>query len=229
MSNTTLHHPAVEQSSPYHYIPTFAVCVTYIVLFSISTLIHFGEAIYFKLWWLLPTTVFCGIGEIIGWSGRVWSSKSPLLKLPFLIQISSTILSPTFLVAANFIILGRLIGLIGPQYSRLGPWTYAIVFLTADTIALIIQAIGGAKASAATTFDEAQKGARVMLGGILFQFVAIVFYVTLATEFFIRYNQNRRVRRSNPESNQKSPRPLDRHLKLMSLGLAISTLFIFIR
>lgn len=37
----------------------------------------------------------------------------------YLRRISTTILAPTPLVAANFVILGRLIGRLGQQYSRL--------------------------------------------------------------------------------------------------------------
>lgn len=36
-------------------------------------------------------------------------------------RITMTIIAPTPLVAANFVILGRIIGILGTQYSRLGP------------------------------------------------------------------------------------------------------------
>lgn len=36
-------------------------------------------------------------------------------------RISTTIIAPTPLVAANFVILGELIRRMGPQYSRLSP------------------------------------------------------------------------------------------------------------
>ena len=38
------------------------------------------------MWWLLPTAVLCGVGEVLGWSGRLWSAISPLADNPFLIQ-----------------------------------------------------------------------------------------------------------------------------------------------
>lgn len=86
---------------------------------------------------MLPTAVLANIAEVIGWSARLWSSKNPPLIDPFLIQwvpssvpksllsthpyprISTTIIAPTPLVAANFVILGQLIARLGPQYSRL--------------------------------------------------------------------------------------------------------------
>jgi hypothetical protein len=98
------------------------------------------------MWWLLPTAATCGITELLGWTGRIWSSKNPTLLTPFLIQsvhcalvssqllikrthrISTTGLAPTFFVAANFIILGQIIRHLGPQYSRIAPKLYTIIF-----------------------------------------------------------------------------------------------------
>ena len=74
---------------------------------------------------MLPTAVLANIIEIMGWGARLWSSKNPPLLDPFLMQyaascpvfpalsepgfshrISTTIMAPTPLVAANFVILG---------------------------------------------------------------------------------------------------------------------------
>lgn len=35
---------------------------------------------------MLPTLVLCGLSEVIGWAGRVWSAKNPYLRDPFLMQ-----------------------------------------------------------------------------------------------------------------------------------------------
>ena len=47
---------------------------------------HAVQATHFRLWWLFPTAVVCGAAETIGWSGRLWSSQRPYLRLPFLMQ-----------------------------------------------------------------------------------------------------------------------------------------------
>jgi hypothetical protein len=78
--------------SPYGYIPTVWVCVMFIALFFISTstcfyfclitilltqwtVAHITQAIKWRMWWLFPTAVLAGTGEIIGWGGRFWSSQ----------------------------------------------------------------------------------------------------------------------------------------------------------
>jgi hypothetical protein len=48
--------------------------------------VHVLQTIRFRLWWLFPTVVLCGLLEIIGWSARLWSSKRPHLHEAFIMQ-----------------------------------------------------------------------------------------------------------------------------------------------
>ncbi|KZT30560.1 RTA1 like protein [Neolentinus lepideus HHB14362 ss-1] len=233
----------IKSQVPYHYIPTEWICALFVTLFSITGIIHVAEACIFRMWWLLPTAGFACVAEVIGWAGRLWSTKNPELMKPFLMQITTTILAPTPLVAANFVILGRIIERLGSQYSRLGPGLYTLVFCSCDVIALIVQAIGGGAASeAANQHRNANKGGNIMLGGIAFQLGAICIYVVCALEFFIRYHLDRPVRKARTRAQQGSsttlgehggPPPIrgtvDRRLSMMIFGLGLSTLLIFIR
>jgi hypothetical protein len=51
-----------------------------------TIVLHFSQTIYYRMWWLLPTVGLCGLLEIIGWSGRIWSSLNPPLISPFQMQ-----------------------------------------------------------------------------------------------------------------------------------------------
>jgi len=191
---------------------------------------HFIQALYFRVWWLLPTAVICGILESAGWGARLWSSFSPTLLNPYIIQTTATIIGPTPLLATNFMILGALIRRLGPQYSRLAPKIYSIVFLTCDIIALIVQAVGGVIASKAVADNkDPEFGGHVMLGGIIFQMAAIIVYVTLASEFMFRLFRDKPLKRSYAEVGSHSKRKVEKPLKLMILGLVLMTVFIFIR
>ncbi|KAH7101350.1 hypothetical protein BKA62DRAFT_703530, partial [Auriculariales sp. MPI-PUGE-AT-0066] len=173
------------------------ICALYIALFGLTTCIHSVQAARFRLWWMVPTAVFCGLGEILGWSGRLWSSMNPALLTPFLMHFS-----PTFLVAANFIIIGRILRILGPQYSR-------------------------SQASAAETLEAANRGANVMLGGIILQLVAIVLYVALAVEFFVRFARDVPVRKSGAYTYR--PSTIDEKVKRQIFGLGFGTIFLLIR
>ncbi|KAG8963235.1 hypothetical protein FRC03_003237 [Tulasnella sp. 419] len=123
------------------------------------------------MYFLIPTIVTCALCEVLGWSGRYWSSQNPLASTPFMIQITSTIIAPSFMTAAMFIILGRIMTIVGVEYSRLRPKTFSILFVTADIVALAIQGAGGGIASSAEDDDPhgAERGAQIMVAGIIIQ------------------------------------------------------------
>jgi hypothetical protein len=96
MSNTTQPQPGngndgsipnlAPHSTLYGYVPTTWVCGLFIALFALSTLIHIAQATRYRLWWLFPTIVVGGVCEVLGWSGRLWSSFEPRLLNPYLMQ-----------------------------------------------------------------------------------------------------------------------------------------------
>ncbi|EGN94128.1 hypothetical protein SERLA73DRAFT_188718 [Serpula lacrymans var. lacrymans S7.3] len=217
---------------PYHYVPTEYVCAIFVVLYSISTLVHLFQCIRARLWWLLPTAVFAGVAEILGWSARLWSSKNPHILIPYEIQLTATILAPTPLVAANFIILGKIIGRLGSRYSRLSPKLYTFVFCSFDVICLIVQAVGGASAATAVGKQQSpNNGGNIMLGGIVAQMISITVYVACAGEFFLRYFSDSPLRRVFPvdSPNNAGGNVIDPNMKLMIMALIFETTCIFIR
>ncbi|EIM90022.1 RTA1-domain-containing protein [Stereum hirsutum FP-91666 SS1] len=225
MSSNGATTPTEDELSQYGYIPTEWVCALFIALFGLSTLIHVLEAARSRLWWLFPTAVLAGLIECIGWSGRLWSSKNPIAGDPFLMQF----------IAANFIILGRLIALLGENYSRLSSKRYTQLFLTCDIIALVVQGTGGGIASSADDEAGTNAGGNIMLGGIVFQLVAIVVYACLAAEFFFRYFTDRPFRRAGSGNGSTDTiaaelkMPITQRMKLMILAMILMTTFLLIR
>ncbi|KAH9949747.1 RTA1 like protein-domain-containing protein [Amylocystis lapponica] len=217
-----------QHKSGYGYIPTEWICILFIVLFSVSSILHAGQAVKWRIWWLLATPCVAGILEIIGWAGRLWSHMNPGNINPYIMQMTATIIAPTFLIAANFVTLGQIIRRIGQQYSRLSAMWYTIVFTSCDVIALIIQAIGGATAATAVqNNNNPTNGGNIMLGGISFQMAAITLYMLLAAEFVLRFLWDRPLRNSG--ETQEKANVFDRKMKLMLAALTASSIFIYIR
>ncbi|KAJ6534141.1 RTA1 like protein-domain-containing protein [Mycena capillaripes] len=207
----------------YGYLPTESTAIIFVALFAISTILHISQAIYWRMWWLLPTAALCGAVELLGWSGRLWSSISPLEDTPFLMQISTIIMAPTPLLAAIFTILGRIIHQLGTSYSVVTPKYYIMVFLPCDIIALIVQGVGGGMASSADDLAGSNLGARVMLGGIGFQLAVIVLFSALSVDVVRRYLHDKPVRTVTARG------PLTTRLKIMISALAFCTTTLFIR
>ncbi|KAH9057688.1 RTA1-domain-containing protein [Lactarius vividus] len=208
------------------YVPTEWVCITFLAIFGISTFLHTVQAFYSRFWWLIPSAILCGFLELTGWSGRLWSSQNPFLDKPYIMQAVTLIIAPTPLVAANFILLGRIIRRLGPQYSRLTPRRYTIVFVSCDIISLVVQAIGGSVASGTqTSTSQVNLGSNIALGGTVFQLVAIIVYCSCAAEFLTRYAYDRPIRSTGEATRGVMGRPLKRMLYAMS----VMTAFIVVR
>jgi len=190
--------------------------------------LHIGQAIFYRLWWLLPTVGLAGCLEVLGWVGRLWSHYNLTLNTPFMISICTTIIGPTPLLAANFVMAERIIARLGASYSRLSPRRYLIIFCSCDIVSLVVQGTGGGLASTATTNSGARMGANVMLGGIVFQLATLIIFVCLATEFFIRYLRDAPVQKGETGTAAKRE-PLTQNVKLMLIALAFNSTCLFIR
>ncbi|KAJ7679558.1 RTA1 like protein-domain-containing protein [Mycena polygramma] len=86
------------------------------------------------------------------------------------------------------------------------------------------KAAGGGIASSAIDLAGTKLGANIMLGGIVFQFAAIVSYCVVAVDFFVHYRAERPV-----QLNSTGRGVVDSNLKTMICALAFSTLVLFIR
>ncbi|KAL1743535.1 RTA1 like protein-domain-containing protein [Schizophyllum fasciatum] len=236
MSNITLSDLTPEQIdelSSYGYVPTEWICILFIVLFGITTAAHTVQTVVYRQWWLFPTAVLCGALECLGWAGRLWSNRNILADDPYMIQIVTTIIAPTPLLAANFVMMGRLVRRLGPSYSRLSPRWYTIIFCTCDVVSLVVQGAGGGIAASADDHDGAELGGNIMLGGIAFQLAVIVLFTLFAIEFLWRYLSDRPHPKAAAASSASTLTPprgaLTLLLKLVIACLSISTVLLGIR
>ncbi|KAJ9114918.1 hypothetical protein QFC20_001291 [Naganishia adeliensis] len=189
-----------NRQSSYNYLLNRTAAIVFVVFFGLSSALHLGQAVWSRQWWLIYT-LFCGA------VGRLWSSISEhwdpsaggfytVNDTSFLMQISSLIIAPAFMAAGNYILLGRIIPVLGTKYSFIHPLSYTIVFVLGDLVSLVVQAIGGGKASAAETLDAvtgANAGAKVMVGGVLFQMAVMIGYSIVLLAYVIRYKTDRPI------------------------------------
>ncbi|CEL63485.1 putative protein C17G6,02c OS=Schizosaccharomyces pombe (strain 972 / ATCC 24843) GN=SPAC17G6.02c PE=4 SV=1 [Rhizoctonia solani AG-1 IB] len=231
-ANTTIsQQPNPEENLPFNYVPTGWIGILFLVFFGITTAGHLFQALFFRTTYMIPTLVLCGVGELLGWAGRYWGHVNPHNGDAFMMQITTTIIAPSFMTAAMFLILPKIINELGMEYSRMPPRLYSIIFITADVTALVIQAAGGAMASIADTLDGAERGGQIMLGGIVIQLVAVVLYTLLGLEFVVRftYDQPARPNLGSEPRKYAGWASVSRKIVWMLAGLGIATLFIIIR
>ncbi|KAL8290244.1 hypothetical protein RQP46_003183 [Phenoliferia psychrophenolica] len=116
--------------------------------------------------------------------------------------------------------LGMLIRALGPQYSRLRPNLYLVVFCLADLVAIVVQAIGGAMAALALEQRKDSKvGTHIMVGGIAFQTFSMIIFCGLFADFFLAARKDASYAR-NLEG---------RRVNLFVYGLVFSSFWILVR
>ncbi|KAE9397375.1 RTA1-domain-containing protein [Gymnopus androsaceus JB14] len=215
----------LDAESPYGYVPTLWICIMFVALFSVSTLMQLVHSLISHHWFLLPTMVLAGCGEILGWAARLWSNRNLLGGDPYTIQIACLIISPTPLLGSHFIIFGRLVQMLGPQYSRFRPRLYSRIFLSCDVVSLVVQAVGGGMTSSATTDSGINLGTHVMLAGIVTQLCILIGFSTIALEFVYRFKIDKPFRH---EAGDKIG-VMDKRRRIGLYAVCFATACLFIR
>lgn len=146
-----------------------------------------------------------------------------MLDCSYLIPLT---IGPAFFTAATYISLGRVVHIIGPEYSRLSPTLYTYIFVGLDLLALVLQAAGGGLAATAKDHAGSVIGAHVMVAGLASQVVSMVFFMALFADFAFYARASKRPSFATTEAGNLIG---SRTLALFQGSLAISTVLIFIR
>ena len=157
----------------YNYLPSLPAGLIFTILFTLSLLFHFYQALRHPRLWFLFVFVCGALGETMGWAGRLaahWCSYGSTL---FTFQFAVLILSPAFIQAAIYVVLWVLIIILGRETSPVPPKTYLGICFSIDVVCGTLQATGGGLATSA--FDEGQStqpGTTTMVAGIVIQLVS---------------------------------------------------------
>lgn len=92
-------------------------------------------------------------------------------------------IGPTFLSAALYLCLARIIVVYGTQLSRFQPRTYTVTFISCDFASLVLQSIGGGITSTAGDQSTSNAGVHIMVAGLAFQVFSLVLFMFLCLEF----------------------------------------------
>lgn len=132
---------------------------------------------------------FCGYGmELAGFIGRVLSFSDNTNLDYYLLQFVCLTVAPAFIMAGIYFLFGQNVVIYGRAFSPLPPMWYSYLFIGCDVVSLIIQAIGGAMASAATSdHQDTLTGTNVMIVGIAFQVFAMSIFLCFWFEFLRRH------------------------------------------
>ncbi|KAJ5654494.1 RTA1-domain-containing protein [Penicillium lividum] len=174
----------------YYYDPSAAAAAIFVVLFGLSTLLHFYQLVRTRTWFMIPFLIG-GILETIGYVGRLLSSReSPnFTEGPYIIQSALLLIAPAFFAASIYMTLGRIIVMSDAKESSvIGIKWLTKIFVTGDVLSFLMQASGAglmvANSSSPTT------GEHVIIGGLFVQIIFFGFFTITAIVFQVRLCKN---------------------------------------
>ncbi|KAI4189328.1 MAG: hypothetical protein L6R41_001552 [Letrouitia leprolyta] len=148
----------------------------------------------------------------------------------FLMQICCLTIAPAFLAAGIYLTLSRIVITFGPENSRIKPLSYPRIFIPCDILSLVLQALGGGMASAASHSNKSpDTGDHIMVTGLAFQVFTLLVFMILCVEFAIRTVI--RMNRMGEAALDPTHATLRCSTKFRAflVALALSTICIFIR
>ena len=94
----------------YHYSPSLAAAILFIILFTLSTVLHVYQCLATRTYFLIPL-IIGGLFEIIGYTGRaIASTQTPDWTLgPYIMQSLLLLLAPLCFAATIYMKLGRIV------------------------------------------------------------------------------------------------------------------------
>lgn len=211
------------ENTIYGYAPNLGANGFYAFVFGVCAIaqLYFIYR-YWRLWKGYSILVFVGaVGECCGYAGRILLGQNPWNGAAMPIQLVLLMVAPSFLAAALYMTLRKLVHYFGPENTRLPERLWTWPFVTADFIGFVSQCGGGIIASMAErTPSLGTVGNTIMVVGVSFQAVIMFVAGLLATDFALRL-----YRRQGADVYGKLPKDL----KIFLLAMMTAFLLILAR
>ncbi|KAK5701750.1 hypothetical protein LTR97_004568 [Elasticomyces elasticus] len=175
----------------YHYAPSMAAAILFIVLFAISTSVHMAQMIRSRTWFMIPF-VIGGVLETIGYVGRALSANETEGEWtlgPYIIQTLMTLIAPAFLAASIYMELGRIVIMInGEKVLFIRRAWLTKIFVGGDVLSFLMQASGGGMMSG-DSISSINMGQTLVVAGLFVQVVFFGLFLIAAGLFHFRILQ----------------------------------------
>lgn len=145
----------------YHYDPSVAAAVIFVLLFLATSLYHVWQMVKQKTWFFTAFIIggicrWCknpsvhhhtdySTVEFVGYAGRAASARQApdFTLMPYIIQSLLLLLGPSFFAASIYMVFGRIIRLTGGErHSMIRPSWLTKIFVVGDVLSFFVQSGG---------------------------------------------------------------------------------------
>ncbi|KAI1103191.1 RTA1 like protein-domain-containing protein [Jackrogersella minutella] len=167
------------------YEPSVAGNVIFLALFAIMIPLVFALGIKYKSS-IFAAIISTGLAlEVVGYIGRVLLHNSPADRSGFILFLIGTMLGPTFICGAMFLIMPQIVTVYGEEFRSWRPGWYLYLFYAFTASSLVLELAGGLVCTIQDDPEEIDTGVRVLVAGLAIQLVALVIFIGHAMLFAI--------------------------------------------
>jgi hypothetical protein len=180
-----------------------------------------------RTWGFLIAMLIGTILEAVGYGGRIAMHNDIFTQGPFITYLCCLTIGPALFSAAIYLSLSRIITIYGPSLSFMRPRTITLTFISCDILSLVLQAVGGALASTASTPESRDTGVNIMIAGLSTQVAATTAFS--ATCILLAWNIRRHPDRVITSDTALVAFRATRAFRLFLVAIGIATVTILIR
>ncbi|TFY79972.1 hypothetical protein EWM64_g4039 [Hericium alpestre] len=218
--------PKDDPYNPLGYIASNTLTTIAFDLVLVTAIAHAVSMWKWRAWWLTCLIV----GELtfaFGLGCRYALHNTPDSRGWYILEYLFVILSPCAFIAADYIILGRLVRHLGcERHLRIvPPHRITLFFILSDIVTFLIQAAGGG-ISSGTSATSGKIGTKIFLVGLILQLVSFFTFTSIFVIFLLR------IRKHEPAiwtRDRDAGKTLFWDWRALAIALAISCVGILIR
>ncbi|KAG9242112.1 RTA1 like protein-domain-containing protein [Calycina marina] len=197
--------PPEACNAQWNYDPSFGAAIAFAILFGITATINVVQAFYYKkmkLCWPLLM-------------GALWEFASFVLRAPGTLNQQNSVfpysssvlvlLAPMWINAFLYMVMGRMIYFFVPEQNILGVKAIKIakIFVWLDVASFITQVAGGTMISPGSS--NMMLGIHIYMGGIGFQEICIIGFMSIAIKFHLKMLEEGRNRKLDDRPRNWQP------------------------
>ena len=176
----------IVEGSVWIYAPNKALPIVFLVLYSITTILHTYQTIHFKSWYTTLLLPIAGLCIVVGLAVREAGAYDYTSVTLVIVSTIFAMTGPVLFAAANYFILGRTLYYI-PWLSPIHPGRVITTFSALDGLCEILLGQGASRV-VNTKLSESKRevGADLMKASLLLQASLFIGYFALAIVFHVR-------------------------------------------
>jgi len=177
--------------SVYGYQPSLAATLFFLILFTASGCVYLWQGTRRRTIFFTSAMAIGCLSELMGYVAKLLLWNDPFSDTGFKMSVVLLTFAPAFYAAGIYYTLKHICLTFGSDFSRLRPALYTYIFISCDVFSILLQAIGGALASAAEDMALLRVGDNVMITGLATQVATLAVFGILAGDYALAIYRNR--------------------------------------